>query len=545
VTTPKPDYDAALDFLHKVSRRVHLVAINPNKTGQITGELFLQRGKDRLDAIRAFIEEWNARKHWNVYFTTGRVRRDFKGDKSKDTDIEVVTMFKVDLDPAKVIPDGWEPREFVEHQRGRILASLTTELPEGVPGPPTLVLDSGGGMWGLWLLGVEYDIEAEEERPELVARNKHLIDLYRAHFRDGGVGVDGVADLGRICRLPGSVNWQNKAKLAAGRWVQLAAVDEAASDLERRYAPNQFDPPEGVAAARPSRERTVELSGNVERFSSVDDIPELQNESDARNPKCRVCIVQGHDPDDPQKSRSEPLLFVCCQMHRPGCSDDAIYAVITDPAFGISASVLDKGAGTEAYAVRQIEEAHKKVEAESAELVLDPSDPLPSARAFVAREAPELMLYNGDWLDYDGAAYREVEDGIIESRLYRFLEHAKKLQQKGRGWEEVPFKPNSARVSDVLRALRSVAIRARDLFEPPCWIGEPGPPPREIISCANGLLHLPTGELLGATPSFFTRNALALGYDPVYVATHHVYRLLLLIAVLPLVLRRLSGPAPT
>ncbi len=32
--------------------------------------------------------------------------------------------------------------------------------------------------------------------------------------------------------------------------------------------------------------------------------------------------------------------------------------------------------------------------------------------------------------------------------------------------------------------------------------------------------------------------ALALGYDPVYVATHHIFRLLLLIAVLPLLLRR-------
>ncbi|RAI03232.1 hypothetical protein DLJ53_01540 [Acuticoccus sediminis] len=32
--------------------------------------------------------------------------------------------------------------------------------------------------------------------------------------------------------------------------------------------------------------------------------------------------------------------------------------------------------------------------------------------------------------------------------------------------------------------------------------------------------------------------ALALGYDPVYVATHHIFRLLLLIAVLPVMLRR-------
>jgi membrane AbrB-like protein len=35
--------------------------------------------------------------------------------------------------------------------------------------------------------------------------------------------------------------------------------------------------------------------------------------------------------------------------------------------------------------------------------------------------------------------------------------------------------------------------------------------------------------------------ALALGYDPVYVATHHVFRILLLIAVLPLLLGLFSG----
>ena len=30
--------------------------------------------------------------------------------------------------------------------------------------------------------------------------------------------------------------------------------------------------------------------------------------------------------------------------------------------------------------------------------------------------------------------------------------------------------------------------------------------------------------------------ALALGYDPVYVATHHVFRILLLIAILPVLI---------
>lgn len=225
-----PNYDAALEFLRTVARRVHLVAINPNQRGQIKGKLFLAEGTQRFDDMRAFIEEWNARKHWNVYFTTGTVRRDLdcaKKPKASDNDIEVVTMFKVDLDPSKVIPKDWTgtPEEFVEHQRARILASLTSDLPKGVAGPPTIVLDSGGGRWGLWFFGLQYDIQNEAERPLMVARNEHLIDLYRAHFRDGGVVADGVGDLSRICRLVGTVNWPDKKKAAAGRSPRLASVD--------------------------------------------------------------------------------------------------------------------------------------------------------------------------------------------------------------------------------------------------------------------------------------------------------------------------------
>ncbi len=41
-----------------------------------------------------------------------------------------------------------------------------------------------------------------------------------------------------------------------------------------------------------------------------------------------------------------------------------------------------------------------------------------------------------------------------------------------------------------------------------------GPCPSEIIACRNGLLHVPSGELLEPTPRFFTRNALAFDFLP-------------------------------
>jgi hypothetical protein len=76
----------------------------------------------------------------------------------------------------------------------------------------------------------------------------------------------------------------------------------------------------------------------------------------------KVVIVQGIDPDEPNKfsGRSEWLFYACCEMVRAGCDDDIIYSVITDPQFGISASVLDKGSMTEKYALRQIERAKEE-----------------------------------------------------------------------------------------------------------------------------------------------------------------------------------------
>lgn len=51
--------------------------------------------------------------------------------------------------------------------------------------------------------------------------------------------------------------------------------------------------------------------------------------------------------------------------------------------------------------------------------------------------------------------------------------------------------------------------------EPPRWLdGRAGPDPLELLPTRSGLLHLPTGELLPATPALFTRNALDFAHDP-------------------------------
>jgi putative DNA primase/helicase len=79
----------------------------------------------------------------------------------------------------------------------------------------------------------------------------------------------------------------------------------------------------------------------------------------------------------------------------------------------------------------------------------------------------------------------------------------------------VPFKPNRARVSDVLDALNSVCS-LDNLTDPPTWLDGAGelPAAREMFPVANGLLHLPSGELYPPTPSYFGLTASDVVFDP-------------------------------
>jgi hypothetical protein len=156
----------------------------------------------------------------------------------------------------------------------------------------------------------------------------------------------------RVMRLPGTINRPDAGKIKKGRTEALAEL--IAYNAANVYSLGQFAKAAAPqASAGATNAPAINLSGTVKRLASVDELPA------AVSPKGRIVIVQGIDPDEPNKfsGRSEWLFYACCEMVRGGCSDDQIYAVITDPDFGISASVLDKGGMKEKYAARQIARA--------------------------------------------------------------------------------------------------------------------------------------------------------------------------------------------
>ena len=99
----------------------------------------------------------------------------------------------------------------------------------------------------------------------------------------------------------------------------------------------------------------------------------------------------------------------------------------------------------------------------------------------------------------------------MRAQLYRFLDRAKRETEKG---DVVAFSPTKTKVANVLEATAAEGQLPQSV-RPPVWLNRgTNPEAAEIIACANGLLHLPTRQVLEHTPAFFTLNALDFEYQP-------------------------------
>ncbi|MFZ1425343.1 MAG: phage/plasmid primase, P4 family [Geminicoccaceae bacterium] len=154
-------------------------------------------------------------------------------------------------------------------------------------------------------------------------------------------------------------------------------------------------------------------------------------------------------------------------------------------------------------------------------LILDPSDPLSSARRFVElvhmhRLGRTLYRHAGSFWTYTGTHYRELPAEELRAALYPFLAVAKRRVRSSKNGkiELAPFKPTTSKVSQVIDALAAHAFLAAG-YAMPAWLDDRAAlPPRELVPLANGLLHLPTGQLVAHTPQYFGGYALPFAYNP-------------------------------
>jgi putative DNA primase/helicase len=438
------DTAAAVDFLCRWHGKVSRSVITIDPISGVTVRRDFEPGIASEERMRAFIEA--AQGVLNIYTLVNPA----KGGTSPTKD-QVIAARSLHVD-ADLKDLGGDP--------DAALARLRAMEPR-----PSIIFYSGGGYWPLWPLAKPYNGSADWR--EKVERANEV--LHRA------VGADPTCrNVNRLMRLPGTINVLNAAKRKAGREPALAYVVEA--DWERVFAFEEF----------------AELTAEASR----------------------------EEPPRPRDDSRSGLAFYAAlefAKRRSGdyeeVRDELLTALRTDPK--IAEWISEKGL---AKGERELRRIWAKAAAKTAKggWLISLRAPYDTAELmlqvkFATKDGlTTLHRHRGGYYRYDGSAYPEVDDAEIRAFAYAFLNQCRVrvLDKETKAFVEIPVKPDTKLVNDLLDALRSAAILPAE-FAAPAWLAEAADlEPRDIISCANGLLHLPTRDLMPHTAAFFTHNAL-------------------------------------
>lgn len=317
----------------------------------------------------------------NIYCQPAELVSDHRDKKSSKVDVAASRWVWSDVDIKNGV--NKEQLDLLKHQiRSHVNAC---KLPT-----PTIVGDSGHGLWFLWRIPRTTDLELVESinRGIREAIGAEPSGLWRA---------DNVHNCDRIARLLGTTNWPTKKKLAEGR-IDEPLPTGVLEHNDLTHEPGDF-PTQAADANRPQTDVEIDCS-NVQRLTSVDDLDHW-NVPD----RIKVIIVQGMDPDDKDRhpSRSEWLFDAVCNLVRCGVDDTTIYSVITDPDFKISESVLEVS-NPDRYACKQIKSAK---EASAADFAMDKN-----GKPYATQDNIRLAIAKlGRQIAFDEFARREMLEG--------------------------------------------------------------------------------------------------------------------------------------
>jgi len=276
----------------------------------------------------------------NLYFTVNSVKEK-TGIKPSRDDIKELRWLHVDIDPRK--------GEDLAQEQKRIEALISSDNPAGLPSP-SLVTFSGGGYQAFWRLkspAVVIDINHAEE-----------LKLYNLQI-ENQLGGDKCHNIDRLMRIPGTINWPSEKKIKSGRvpsMARLVLARNVAYDLTafKKAKVERLKPTHQNGVAIGHTLNIPDLK-SIPRLKSIEELP-----SEVKD-YTKVVIVQGGDPEDPQKwggDRSDVVWYVACELVRAGATDLMIYSILTDPAFGISSHILEQK-NPEKVALRTIERARE------------------------------------------------------------------------------------------------------------------------------------------------------------------------------------------
>ncbi len=331
-------------FLTWLGGPARLVVIHPDLPKGARGQL-------RSTTFERIPEDNQTRNcYWHVNVPVASL----SGPKAKKEEIGVVRFLHLDVDVRKS-PDI-NPAEDLT----RIERWLREQWPQGLPKWSGL-WRTGGGFGILWRLAEPVDVAG---KPNLVAAIEARMKAIIALFPDGDPAC---ANVDRIMRLPGTVNWPDERKRKRGRVPAMASIVDLNDSVHRL----EDFPASKVAAVPPPTATIAKVAARSEPVATSQgvDVAAL-----AVPDRVKVILLQGVHPDEPKpkdNSRSVWVFDAVCNMIRAGTSDDVILSVLLDPKLGISESILELGPRAEKYARKQIASGHRVAAQSSGEFQLN------------------------------------------------------------------------------------------------------------------------------------------------------------------------------
>jgi hypothetical protein len=256
----------------------------------------------------------------NIYYSVNQTLRPMN-KKPERTDMARVVSLHADIDP--------RVGETQEAAQDRIRNEVASYKPE-----PTWIINSGGGIQVLWDL--EDPIEVGGDLAKAEEAKLYNVELERV------LGGDACHNIDRLMRLPGTVNVPDARKLRKGRKPALATIIGGSG---KAYPLSLFS-----KASLSGGQLRAAMAGSSKPMALPSTAAPLESLDDDRLSKlpafARALIVDGGRGSDARgnryESRSHGLFGCVTAMIRAEVPPDVIYAIITDPKWRISESILDK-----------------------------------------------------------------------------------------------------------------------------------------------------------------------------------------------------------
>lgn len=312
--------------------------------GLIETKAFPPDATGRVDwpAVQKWIDQRQGKA--NMYFLVNHLREP-KDNKANRTDLDSIVALHVDVD----VRVGEDQVAGIE----RIIKTF-----HGYKLPPTVILASGGGAQGFWLLKESLKLDGTKE----AAEDAKLYNVQIERDLEG----DHCHNIDRIMRLPGTINIPNTVKLKKGRKPAVSYVVEHNAD--KLYDISQFDKATAVAEAKPKDEpgtdapkqpkttKAADKRGDQDAFYEgvpivPDDTP-IATIQDERlkfvDPLVKRIIIDGKVPEDaPQEikimTRGTIDMKLVSELVRVGLSNKAIKQVYRLGAISADAAEWPRG----------------------------------------------------------------------------------------------------------------------------------------------------------------------------------------------------------